>query len=53
MADRYAVIGDPVAHSRSPGIHQRFALATGQDLEYGRIEAAPQGFIDAVERFFV
>ena len=51
MADRYAVIGHPVAHSRSPAIHQRFAQATGQDLEYRRIEAAPPGFVAAVERF--
>lgn len=51
MADRYAVIGHPVAHSRSPAIHQRFAQATGQDLEYGRIDAPPQGFLDAVEQF--
>jgi shikimate dehydrogenase len=51
MPDRYAVIGHPVAHSRSPAIHQRFAQAARQPLEYGRIEAAPQGFVDAVERF--
>lgn len=51
MADRYAVIGHPVAHSRSPWIHARFARATGQDLEYGRIDAAPERFAAAVEEF--
>lgn len=51
MSDRYAVIGNPVAHSQSPLIHARFARATGQDIDYGRIEAPLEGFADAVERF--
>jgi len=51
MAERYAVIGQPVAHSRSPWIHQRFARATGEDIEYGRIDAPPEDFAAAVERF--
>lgn len=51
MADRYAVIGHPVAHSRSPWIHERFARSTGQDLEYGRIDATPEAFAAAVEAF--
>lgn len=51
MADRYAVIGHPVMHSRSPWIHARFARATGQDLEYGRIDAAPERFEAAVAEF--
>jgi shikimate dehydrogenase len=51
MTDRYAVIGHPVAHSRSPWIHERFARATGQDMEYGRIDAPADGFAAAVERF--
>ena len=51
MTDRYAVIGHPVAHSRSPWIHARFARATGQAIEYGRIDASPEGFVAAVEQF--
>ena len=51
MSDRYAVIGNPVVHSRSPAIHEEFARATGQDIEYGRIEAPLEGFAQAVERF--
>jgi shikimate dehydrogenase len=51
MTERYALIGHPVAHSKSPWIHARFAEATGQDLEYGRIEAPLDGFERAVEAF--
>jgi shikimate dehydrogenase len=51
MRDRYAVVGHPVAHSRSPEIHGEFARASGQDLEYGRIEAPLDGFEHAVDAF--
>jgi len=51
MTDRYAVIGNPVAHSKSPWIHAEFARAAGQDLEYGRIEAPLDGFVATLERF--
>jgi shikimate dehydrogenase len=50
--DRYAVIGFPVAHSRSPFIHARFAAQTGQALEYGTLEAAPEQFESVVREFF-
>lgn len=46
--DRYAVIGHPVAHSRSPAIHARFAAQTGQTLDYGRVLAPLDGFADTV-----
>ncbi|HTQ36614.1 MAG TPA: shikimate dehydrogenase [Steroidobacteraceae bacterium] len=50
--DRYAVIGHPVAHSRSPFIHRRFAAQTHQVLEYGLIDARPEEFVAAVQGFF-
>jgi shikimate dehydrogenase len=51
MADRYAVIGHPVRHSRSPWIHARFVQATGQDLEYAFLDAAPERFPAAIDEF--
>lgn len=49
--DRYAVVGHPVQHSRSPFIHAAFAAATGQALHYGRLESPLDGF-DATVRAF-
>lgn len=51
MTERYAVIGHPVAHSKSPWIHAEFARACGQDIEYTRIEAPREGFAAAVDAF--
>ena len=51
MPDRYAVIGHPVAHSKSPDIHHRFALQTSQDLTYERLLAPLDGFAVAVHEF--
>lgn len=52
MPDQYAVIGNPVAHSKSPYIHASFARQTGQDLEYSRILAEPTQFVQRVQEFF-
>jgi shikimate dehydrogenase len=46
--DRYCVIGNPIAHSRSPGIHAAFAAQTGQDLVYERCLAPLDGFAETV-----
>ena len=51
MTDRYAVIGNPIAHSRSPAIHAQFARQTGQDLRYERLLAPLDGFVASVEAF--
>jgi shikimate dehydrogenase len=51
MTDRYAVIGNPVAHSKSPQIHAEFARLTGQDLSYERLLAPLGGFADTAMRF--
>jgi shikimate dehydrogenase len=51
MGERYAVIGQPVAHSKSPWIHAQFARATGQDIDYQRIEAPLGGFVRAADEF--
>jgi monofunctional biosynthetic peptidoglycan transglycosylase len=49
--DRYAVIGNPVAHSKSPQIHQAFARATGQAMTYERLLAPLDAFVPTVEAF--
>jgi shikimate dehydrogenase len=51
MTDRYAVIGHPVAHSKSPWIHAEFARQTAQDLDYGRIEAPLDAFARTIDDF--
>lgn len=48
MSDKYCVIGNPIAHSKSPDIHAAFAAATGQDISYGRCLAPLDGFADTV-----
>ena len=49
--DRYAVLGNPVAHSRSPFIHAEFARQTGQPIRYGRVLCPMDGFEAAVRAF--
>jgi len=51
MTGRYAVIGNPVAHSKSPWIHAEFARQTRQDIDYGCIEAPLDGFARTVDEF--
>lgn len=51
MTDRYAVIGNPIAHSKSPQIHAIFAGLTFQDMRYEAILAPLDGFADAVRAF--
>jgi shikimate dehydrogenase len=49
--DRYVVIGNPVAHSKSPYIHAAFAAQTAQALDYQRLLAPLDGFAASVQTF--
>ena len=49
---KFAVIGNPIAHSRSPEIHQAFGKQTGIELSYERILAPLDGFANVVKDFF-
>jgi shikimate dehydrogenase len=50
--DRYIVIGNPVSHSLSPEIHARFAQATGEALEYGKLLVPLDEFARSAREFF-
>ncbi len=53
MSDRYAVIGHPIAHSKSPLIHGLFAAQTGQEMTYEAIDGGAEegGFTRALAAF--
>ncbi len=51
MTDRYALIGNPVAHSFSPRIHTAFARHSCEDISYELILAPRDGFLDTVMAF--
>ena len=52
MTDRYAVMGNPVAQSKSPEIHAAFARQTGQQLSYEKILVPLDQFNSQVKTFF-
>lgn len=52
MTDKYAVIGNPVMHSKSPQIHAEFARQSGQDISYDRLPSPPDAFEETVRKFF-
>lgn len=49
--DQYCVIGNPIAHSKSPWIHTRFAAQTSQTMEYSALLAPLDGFAASVAAF--
>ena len=48
--NRYAVIGNPIAHSQSPKIHARFAALTGEAMVYDRLLVPLDGFATALDQ---
>jgi shikimate dehydrogenase len=52
MTDRYAVIGNPIEHSKSPLIHTAFAQQTGESLTYEKLLGQLDLFEEEVRHFF-
>ncbi|AUM12985.1 shikimate dehydrogenase [Ketobacter alkanivorans] len=50
--DRYAVMGNPIKHSKSPQIHKAFAEQTDQHMTYTSMLVPEDSFEDAVRKFF-
>ena len=50
--DRYAVMGNPIGHSKSPMIHSLFASQTGQALSYEALLVPLEEFETSVKQFF-
>jgi shikimate dehydrogenase len=50
--DVYAVAGNPIGHSKSPAIHERFAQQAGQQMHYGRLQPELDSFAQAAKSFF-
>lgn len=50
--DVYVVAGNPISHSKSPAIHQRFAEQSQQAMHYGRLQPEMDGFAKAAKAFF-
>ena len=51
MTGHYAVIGNPIGHTKSPLIHSAFASHTAQDIAYSAIDAPLDGFRQAADEF--
>lgn len=48
---KYAVIGHPISHSKSPVIHKLFAEQTGEDITYEAIDLPPEELNSGITRF--
>ncbi len=51
MTDHYAVMGNPIAHSKSPLIHKAFAEQTGENIDYSAMLVEHGEFRNAVKTF--
>ena len=51
-ADKYAVFGNPIAHSKSPRIHALFAASLNQEIDYQKRLAPLADFTGELQRFF-
>ena len=49
---RFAVLGNPIAHSKSPEIHHAFAASCGHDIDYERVLVDSGDFVAVVRQFF-
>lgn len=49
--NKYAVVGNPIQHSKSPIIHQAFAQQEGVEIEYQRMLSETSTFMSDVDRF--
>lgn len=52
MKETYAVFGNPIAHSKSPFIHQQFAQQLKINHVYGRVLAPIDNFVNTLNAFF-
>ena len=52
MMDKYAVFGNPIAHSKSPFIHQQFAQQMHINYSYDRVLAPVDDFLATLNAFF-
>ena len=50
--DVYAIVGNPISHSKSPLIHQQFAQQAKQAIHYGRLQPEVDGFAKSAKTFF-
>ena len=50
--NKFAVIGNPIEHSLSPVIWQAFAKSLNIQLDYQKILATPESFVQDVQDFF-
>jgi shikimate dehydrogenase len=48
----YAVFGNPIGHSKSPLIHEQFALQIQHDIQYVRVQPPLDGFAEMLTQFF-